>query len=177
MKIELGLLEKKPFPKWEELPDIPLYMDQVILLLEQALKVFIDEEKTITPAMVNNYVKHGLLSAPVKKKYDKKHVVILFIISVCKRVLSINEIVAMTKALIEEWGEEKMYTLFCEKLEGALQNVFLAGKIPEVPLNLKPDALPALDAALISLAGKLYVQSYVDNQEKEKMQRKDDIEK
>ena len=45
------------FPRWEELPEIELYMDQVIAFTEKYLK-FIAEDgtKAITPSIINNYV-------------------------------------------------------------------------------------------------------------------------
>ena len=65
-------------PRWEELPDMDLYMDQVVTLLNEYLKPFHakDQEKMVTSTMINNYVKHGIVSPPVKKKYTKNHVAI-----------------------------------------------------------------------------------------------------
>ena len=43
-------------PAWEELPAIPLYMDQVILYLGESLKLFQREEEAslLTSSMINN---------------------------------------------------------------------------------------------------------------------------
>ena len=57
---------KKSLPKWEELPDIDLYMDQVIALMNRYLDNR-TKDKMITPSMVNNYVKMKVMPAPVKK--------------------------------------------------------------------------------------------------------------
>ena len=61
-------LENVHLPRWHELPDIELYMDQVITLIEKYLSPLITLEKhtLLTSSMVNNYVKHGLIPAPVK---------------------------------------------------------------------------------------------------------------
>ena len=63
-------LENVHLPRWHELPDIELYMDQVITLIEKYLSPLITLEKhtLLTSSMVNNYVKHGLIPAPVKKE-------------------------------------------------------------------------------------------------------------
>ena len=61
-------------PKWDELPDIELYMDQIISLLEKYLKIYYETlgaEKTITSSMINNYVKLGTIPPPIKKRYSK----------------------------------------------------------------------------------------------------------
>lgn len=56
-------LESYNMPDWNDLPDIDLYMDQVITYLEKQLSVFSrnDDEKLITPAMINNYVKNEII--------------------------------------------------------------------------------------------------------------------
>ena len=56
-------------PRWAELPDLELYMDQVLLLAERSLGPDApSDHKGLTASMVNNYVKLGLLPPPVKKK-------------------------------------------------------------------------------------------------------------
>ncbi len=47
-------------PRWEELPNIDLYLDQVVTILEDYLKDLVNskEDKIITKTMINNYVKH-----------------------------------------------------------------------------------------------------------------------
>ena len=60
-------------PPWEELPGIPLYMDQVILYLGESLELFQREGSSLlTSSMINNYVKTGLIPHPDKKKYTKE---------------------------------------------------------------------------------------------------------
>ena len=47
-------------PRWEELPNIDLYLDKVVTILEDYLKDLVNskEDKIITKTMINNYVKH-----------------------------------------------------------------------------------------------------------------------
>lgn len=80
-------------PAWEELPAIPLYMDQVILYLGESLKLFQREEASLlTSSMINNYVKNGLIPHPDKKKYTKEHLAGLMAVCMLKQVLSIQDI-------------------------------------------------------------------------------------
>ncbi|HEX2925528.1 MAG TPA: DUF1836 domain-containing protein [Ruminiclostridium sp.] len=77
---------------WNQFPAIDLYMDQVITYLERLLNIFgenNDSGKTITSSMVNNYVKEGYLKRPVNKKYDRVHLVSLYIMSMLKPILPI----------------------------------------------------------------------------------------
>ena len=57
-------------PRWEELPDMDLYRDQVITLIERYLSFLAnDDEKIITTSMINNYVKWKMMPAP-NRYYD-----------------------------------------------------------------------------------------------------------
>ena len=73
MKIEAQNLINYHCPRWNELPEIELYIDQVICVLQNNLAIFLKEENTpvITPNMINNYVKQEVLMPPIKKKYNK----------------------------------------------------------------------------------------------------------
>ena len=59
-------------PDWDAIPDLGLYMDQVIVLLEQYL-TFIpaptgSKERFVTSSTINNYVRLKIMLAPVKRK-------------------------------------------------------------------------------------------------------------
>ena len=74
-------------PRWEELPVIDLYIDQVVTLLEEWLD-FIphNDEKLITKSMINNYVKHGIVDAPKKRRYTTTHIAYLIVVCIFKQV-------------------------------------------------------------------------------------------
>ncbi|MGD9560352.1 MAG: DUF1836 domain-containing protein [Oscillospiraceae bacterium] len=147
-------------PRWQELPTIPLYMDQVVIVLEGALALFADaDEKVLTSTMVNNYVKQRLVPPPVKKKYGREQLSALVVVSLLKRVLSMSEITELTAELTTAYGTEAGYDLFCERLEVSLQAVFAIDK-PQFVLE-GADVAAALDAALGALCGKLYLQNHL----------------
>ena len=57
------------YPKWKEIPNIDLYLDQVLLYVNQVCEpISSGSEKGLTASMVNNYVKHGYLTKPEKEK-------------------------------------------------------------------------------------------------------------
>ena len=65
---------------WERLPELELYMDQVVTFLNRQLEPFTTgDERLLTPSMVNNYVKDGVLPRPEKKKYSRNHLAMLMI--------------------------------------------------------------------------------------------------
>lgn len=84
-------LDSYRLPEWQDLPQIDLYLDQVIALVNQFLGFFVydpAEEKLLTPSMVNNYVKSRLIPPPVRKKYGRKHIALLLMICTFKQSVS-----------------------------------------------------------------------------------------
>ena len=60
---------------WERLPELDLYMDQVITLMGKQLELFqVGEERLLTSSMINNYVKGGVLPRPSQKKYSRPEI-------------------------------------------------------------------------------------------------------
>ena len=53
-ELKRQLMEARP-DGWEDLPDIPLYMDQVVSYLSRQMACF-GEGEGLTPAMINNYM-------------------------------------------------------------------------------------------------------------------------
>lgn len=83
-------------PEWNSIPDFGLYMDQVIVLLEQYLS-FIPtpagaKEHIVTSATINNYVRLKIMPAPVKRKYHRVHIAYLVMILTMKQSLSIIDV-------------------------------------------------------------------------------------
>ncbi len=80
-------------PRWQELPEFDLYMDQVIALAEKYLSpLTVDGKELLTPSMINNYVKSGVLPPPKNKKYNRIHLAILMILCITKPVMEIGAI-------------------------------------------------------------------------------------
>lgn len=89
----------------EDIPNIDLYMDQVIQLFDNKLSS--DDEKVLTKTMINNYAKSGLLVPIKNKKYTKEHIILLSLIYQLKGSLKINEIKQLLEKLNDQILEEK----------------------------------------------------------------------
>ena len=122
-------------PRWNELPDMDLYMDQVVTLLNTSLALFTQphQGKPITSTMINNYVKHGIVTPPIKKRYTKHHVAYLFVVCILKTVYSMDEISNLISVQIEKYPQERAYDYFCNELESCFKCVFLHKKIKHFP--------------------------------------------
>lgn len=116
-------------PRWKELPDLALYMDQVISVLEKSLSFFVlsEEEKLITPTMINNYVKQMLIPPPVKKRYGREQLAQLTIYTLLKQVFSLSDLEALVRYLLSESSMEAVYDCFCEEMEAAMYGVLEKG--------------------------------------------------
>ena len=115
---------KKVYPKWSELPTIDLYLDQVLLYVNQLdSSSIVDDEKGLTAAMINNYVKNGHLDKPIKKKYSRRQLARLIVITCLKNVFAIQEVSKTISSLTKDGDSEVMYDNFVmcmneEKREG-----------------------------------------------------------
>ena len=108
--------------KLDEIPEIDLYMDQVIQLFESKLseQKRKEDEKILTKTMINNYAK-GKLLLPIKnKKYSKEHIILMSLIYNLKGALSINDIKLSLDKIINKSEEEnyplrELYSCFLEE--------------------------------------------------------------
>ena len=107
----VGGMEQFDLPDWDSLPQLELYMDQVIILLTQYLGPLTrgEGEKAITASIINNYVRMKVMPPPVKKKYARVHLAWLIIICVLKQSLSIS---CIQKMLPEDHSEEAVRQLY-----------------------------------------------------------------
>ena len=112
------LREQRP-ASWETLPDIPLYMDQVLSLMSRQTIRF-GEEDALTAAMVNNYIKDGALPRADGKRYSRTHLAYLTAICALKQVLSVKDAGALLAAAREGREPEGLYELFRQELDRAL---------------------------------------------------------
>ena len=103
------------YPKWAEIPNIDLYLDQVLLYVNQVCDpISPDKDRGLTASMVNNYVKHGYLTKPVKKKYQRQQIARLIAITTLKSVFSIQEIAQTLNTLQSQASSDQLYDAFVD---------------------------------------------------------------
>ena len=140
-------------PEWTDFPDIELYMDQVISVLEKHLSPYYTEEKGVTPTMINNYVKQSLVPPPKGKRYDRGQVSRLFMICVLKSFMQLSDIASLLDRLALDRDEEALYALFSREMDAALSAVY--GESVSAPSPADPTE-NVLHAALMAFASILY---------------------
>ena len=108
-------------PEWDELPDLDLYMDQVISLLQRYLGQFPSpDEKGITSSMINNYVKQGVIPPPKKKRYTRIHLAYLIMVYILKSALSISHIRLLLEKELSSQDLSSFYTSFRETFRSTM---------------------------------------------------------
>ena len=157
-EIDLETIMKIHIPRWNELPEIDLYLDQVVGYLEKYLEQYNanKEDKIITKTMINNYVKLGVMPAPEKKKYSREHIAYLIVICVLKQVYCISDIGKLISLTIQSFDINKAYNRFCANLEVSIKNVFSRKEFPNVEKMTEEQYL--LKNVVQSVADKLYVE-------------------
>ena len=110
-------LEDFKLPSWEEIPDIGLYMEQVIILLKEYLDYLppeLKDEQIITAATINNYVRTRIMPEPVKKRYYRHHIAYLVMICTMKQILPIAVISRIIPMNITEDEVRRIYDRYSD---------------------------------------------------------------
>ena len=169
-------------PRWENFPDIELYMDQVVAVMEKALELYNkageEENKIITPSIINNYVKLKVIPAPNKKKYNREHLAYLVMICILKQTLAISSIVKIIESNLENKTISELYNEFCNIYENVIPFVNMGEPFFE---GDDPNGIDVLDSdddingfilksAILSTAGKFVCEEMLSamNAEKDK---------
>lgn len=88
---------------WDSLPDIELYMEQITGYLNRQLRVQTrqdrEDSQVLTSSMINNYVKSGLITRPIQKRYDREQLAQLYMLCSMKQILNIPDAAALIRYL------------------------------------------------------------------------------
>ena len=158
-------------PRWNELPNIDLYLDQVVNLINSTLSpyIFLNNDKkkeniqVLTKTMINNYVKNNLIEAPEKKQYSKIQLAKLFVICILKQVYSMQDISILISIALENTSAEEKYNSFCNLFEEALRCTFNQKEF----IDTNADNSNLLRYVLLSCSYKIYVQNIIIKEKSE----------
>ena len=99
---------------WEQIPDLGLYMDQVVTFITRVYEPLYgpDIHSYLSPSMINNYVKSMLIPRPSGKKYSREQIALLAMIVALKQTCSMEDIRRLL-ACQDAQGVEALYETFC----------------------------------------------------------------
>jgi hypothetical protein len=146
-------LKQYKLPEWKDLPDIGLYMDQVIALLTHYLDFISSgnpEEKPITPTTINNYVRLRVMPPPVKRKYYRVHIAYLIVIFTLKQSVSISSVQKVIPASLSPEEVRSFYESYCQTM-GAVAQFFTIQTKEACEGILSPDSSEVDEATIDSL--------------------------
>lgn len=121
-------LAEVTLPKWDELPKFDLYMDQVVAYVNDTLGPL--DVDSVTPAMINNYVKHNIILAPVKKKYQVMQVADILLIGLLKPTYAMDTIRQGMDQVTASLFPKRAYDTFIDLMLAGLR-----GELPEAPAD------------------------------------------
>jgi len=156
-------INKFHLPRWNELPNINLYLDQVVNLINSTLSpyIFLNNDKkkeniqVLTKTMINNYVKNNLIEAPEKKLYSKIQLAKLFVICILKQVYSMQDISTLISISLENTTADEKYDTFCDLFEECLNCTFNQKEF----VDNNSENTHLLRYVLLSCSYKIYVQN------------------
>jgi hypothetical protein len=158
-------------PTYNEIPDVGLYLDQVVKYINGFFGDF--PEMKITSAMVSNYVKQKIISSPYKKTYSRDQIASLLFIVIAKTVLSMGHI-RMCLAMSTHFdSSEEAYTAFVSRMKDVLESL---SEDRSDALSFTADR--TLDHIVITAAHKMYLERYfetIEEQQKEQAEEKKEL--
>ena len=154
----LQSVEAFHLPRYKDLPDVGLYLDQLVRYVNRYFTLCEDYE--ITPSMVSNYVKHKLIPGPQKKCYGKESIAYLICVAYLKMVSSLDDIRMMGEIQRESYDIPVSYDYFCEELENMLQVIYGMKESPDVVGGKHTLEKELLQSAIQAVSHKIYLDHY-----------------
>ena len=145
-------------PRYSEFPVFELYIDQVISFVSEAVADFNrGDEPILTPSMVNNYVKNGVLNPPIKKKYNREHIAKLVVICIGKRMLPISHISDSISLMSRVFDIAEGYDVFCDEVEYEIKSSIDPKSYPHRSFNDADSRKVATMRSLASAVARVLV--------------------
>ena len=157
-------ISRMHFPKWEELPSLGLYVDQVAAVINEYLTSLGMEP--LTKSMINNYVKKKTIQAPIKKKYAVNQIVDLLLIGFFKNTFKMNDIRQGNLQITAKDYPKHAYDRFVEVLNARLRNEPIPANPNFTPSNEQLMVL-GIDAVLAGLKARYLLETMADSNKTE----------
>ena len=147
-------------PRYAQIPEVGLYLEQVVRYINARLAPLGEPE--LTGSMVSNYVKKGIISHPVKKKYSREQLASLIYIVLSKNVLSLENIDTLFQMQRAHCTAAEAYDYFCDEMENCLPFVFGCTKeIRDLAVDAADEKL-LLRSTILAAANKMYLDCCFD---------------
>ena len=147
-------------PRYAEIPTVGLYLEQTIKYINSYLAPLGCME--LTGSMVSNYVKKGLIPAPVKKQYFPEQISYLFFVAIAKNLMSMENIDLLISIQRNSYTLPVAYDYMCLELENQLSYQFgLTDTTQDIGIT-ESDEKALLRGLISSAANVIYLHSYFE---------------
>ena len=153
-------------PRYAEIPTVGLYLEQTIKYINGFLAPLGCLE--LTGSMVSNYVKKGLIPAPVKKQYFAEQICYLFFVALAKNLTSMENIDLLISVQRGTYTLPVAYDYMCGELENMLFYFFGLKERPEELGETDSDEKNLLRGLIMSAANVIYLNNYIEFVRKQK---------
>ena len=147
-------------PRYAEIPTVGLYLEQTIKYINSYLAPLGCLE--LTGSMVSNYVKKGLIPAPVKKQYFPEQISYLFFVALAKNLTSMENIDLLISVQRATYTLPVAYDYMCGELENMLFYFFGLKDRPEELGETDSDEKNLLRGLIMSAANVIYLNNYIE---------------
>ncbi len=155
-------------PRYHELPDVGLYLEQTTKYINGYLEPLGCME--ITSSMISNYVKKGYAASPVRKLYYREQIAQLFFIAVAKNVLSMENIGKLFEIQKKTYTTQIAFDYFCQEFENKLYAIFGLSETVEDEEILSPGPKKMLHSGVIAMANIIYLSHQFEMMDMDKKQ-------
>ena len=153
-------------PRYAQIPDVGLYLEQVVRYVNTHLAPLGEPE--LTSSMVSNYVKQGLISSPIKKSYTAEHLARLLFIAVVKPVVPLEGLRMMFSIQGDNYTLPTAYDYFCDEFENMLGAAFGIAPAREGLGETQSDAKDLLRNTIVATVNKVYLDRYLEEYQKQR---------
>ena len=150
-------------PRYTQIPDVGLYLEQVVRYVNTHLAPLGEPE--LTSSMVSNYVKQGLISSPIKKSYTAEHLARLLFIEGLRMMFSIQG---------DNYTLPTAYDYFCDEFENMLGAAFGLAPAREGLGETQSDAKDLLRNTIVATVNKVYLDRYLEEYQKQREKAPDE---
>jgi len=105
-------------PRYQELPDMGLYLEQTTQYINQKLEPL--GVSPLTGSMIRNYVKQDLIANPVGKQYSANQIAHLIVIALLKQTVPLEHVERLFSRQQLVYTDQIAYDYFCEEMENIL---------------------------------------------------------
>ena len=157
-------------PLYNEIPDVGLYLKQVVKYINELFQPWFDIK--VTESMLSNYVKMHMIPNAIKKQYYREQIASLIFIVLSKMVVSLDDIQLLLKIRDERYESREAYDYLCSELVCALRSG--GEQLRDEENNTDNEVKKLMKNIILAIAQKYYIEKAFSQLRKEREEVKNE---